>query len=441
MRSAQNSFLLRSLCCGGTTSTTLKSYKSEDSSGNSRANMRPNSGESGFISGSSVEMARKDFIRLENEELDSRHTAPNLQITVANLEKNKDLNRWYNVLPYDATRVKLLPTSRDSNSGPAIGSTNGSQSGFNDYINASRIDAPYLDNKSYILSQGPLPETIGNFWTMIWQQQVSAIVMLCRLTESGICKCARYWPATTEEDDLIHVPNAGLEVRLRDFDDQDKDFSVRNLELRHCETDYIRVITQYHYLTWPDFGVPHSTATFLKFLQTVSSKHPSSSDSPNIIHCSAGIGRSGTFILADTCLSRMKQTRKSMTRSQILDSLTRMRNMRCGLIQTWEQLRFCLQSIEDGMLDIDFSDNPEDSSASPGLTGGGTSASSNGGTRSIVCHRKRSTDTTNAVEVEELRKLSNNSSENNHEKNNFSGNNSSATSGAGAPPKRPKANC
>ena len=78
----------------------------------------------------------------------------------------------------------------------------------------------------FINVSGPLPETIGHFWTMIWQQQVSAIVMLCRLTESGICKCARYWPATTEEDDLIHVPNAGLEVRLRDFDDQDKDFSV-----------------------------------------------------------------------------------------------------------------------------------------------------------------------------------------------------------------------
>ena len=144
MRSAQNSFLLRSLCCGGT--STIKSYKSEDKI------MRPNSGESGLISGSSVEMARKDFQKLENDELDTRHTNPNIQITVANLEKNKDLNRWYNVLPYDATRVKLLPTSRGSNSG-TVGSTNGS-SGFNDYINASRIDAPYLDNKSYILSQG-----------------------------------------------------------------------------------------------------------------------------------------------------------------------------------------------------------------------------------------------------------------------------------------------
>ena len=63
----------------------------------------------------------------------------------------------------------------------------------------------------------------------------------------------------------------------------------------------------------------------------------------------------GTFILADTCLARMKQTQKSMTRSQIIDSLARMRTMRCGLIQTWEQLEFCLQSIEDGMLGIEFS--------------------------------------------------------------------------------------
>ena len=78
---------------------------------------------------------------------------------------------------------------------------------------------------------GPLPETIPHFWTMVWQQQVSAIVMLCRLTESGICKCARYWPATVEEDDLIEVREAGLEVRLRDFDDQDNDFSVRKCYL------------------------------------------------------------------------------------------------------------------------------------------------------------------------------------------------------------------
>ena len=89
----------------------------------------------------------------------------------------------------------------------------------------STVQAPFLDDKSYLLIQGPLPETTRHFWTMVWQQQVSAIVMLCRLMETGICKCYRYWPATQEEDDLIAVPEAGLEVRLRDFEDND-DFLV-----------------------------------------------------------------------------------------------------------------------------------------------------------------------------------------------------------------------
>jgi len=413
MRSAQNKFLLRGLCCG----TTSYKSKSEDLT----SKMRPHSGELGLIAGSSSEMARKDFMKLENDEINSRHTIANsLQVTIASMDKNKDLNRWCNVLPYDATRVKLLPLNTRENSG----SNSNGGSGFNDYINASRIDAPYLDNKSYILSQGPLPETIPHFWTMVWQQQVSAIVMLCRLTESGICKCARYWPATIEDDDLIEVREAGLEVRLRDFDDHDKDFVVRNLELRHCETDSIRVITQYHYLTWPDFGVPDSTTTFLKFLHAVSSKHPSTSDSPNVIHCSAGIGRSGTFILADTCLARMKQTQKSMTRSQILDSLSRMRTMRCGLIQTWEQLKFCLQSIEDGMLEFEFSNTDHETS---GVVG----ASENGNTKLGI--RKRSTE----LDESELKITS--KSGNNHEKNSLV-NNDGANSD-GAPPKRPKANC
>jgi len=461
MRSAQNSFLLRGLCCG-TSSYKSSSTKSEDRDlvPKSPKIMRPNSGDTGLISGSNIEMARKDFANLDNhEDLDSPRNSTNLQVTTANLDKNKDLNRWCNVLPYDATRVKLLPivnkATREIQSGNGSGNGNtttqttcppgfsdlptvlyntgnnslGNNGEFNDYINASRIDAPYLENKSYILSQGPLPETIPHFWTMVWQQQVSAIVMLCRLTESGICKCARYWPATVEEDDLIEVREAGLEVRLRDFDDQDNDFSVRNLELRHCESDSIRVITQYHYLTWPDFGVPHSTSTFLKFLHAVSSKHPSTSDSPNIIHCSAGIGRSGTFILADTCLARMKQTQKSMTRSQIIDSLARMRTMRCGLIQTWEQLRFCLQSIEDGMLDIEFSDTEHESS---GVVGGGGASEANGGINKTIFCRKRSTE----IDESELRGKGLSNAGNNHEKTTT--NNDDGANSAGALPKKPK---
>ena len=122
--------------------------------------MRPNCGETGFISGSSVEMAKKDFIRLEHEEIDTRQQQDTL---IADLDRNKQLNRWYNVLPFDATRVKLLPTSVSSQN------SNNGESGFNDYINASRIDAPFLDNKSYILSQGTVNNSANFFQNLTFR--------------------------------------------------------------------------------------------------------------------------------------------------------------------------------------------------------------------------------------------------------------------------------
>ena len=196
MRSAQNSFLLRGLCCG------TSSYKSSSSKGEDRdlvptsmspKIMRPNSGDTGLISGSNIEMARKDFANLDSE--DSRNST-NLQVTTANLDKNKDLNRWCNVLPYDSTRVKLLPLVNRENTREIVQSGNGSGNNgnnpttttcppgftdlptvlystgnnslsnngeFNDYINASRIDAPYLENKSYILSQGIVNKFLSDF--------------------------------------------------------------------------------------------------------------------------------------------------------------------------------------------------------------------------------------------------------------------------------------
>ena len=104
--------------------------------------------------------------------------------------------------------------------------------------------------------------------------------------------------------------------------------------------------------------MPGSTATFLKFLNTVTSIHPSKPDAPNIVHCSAGIGRSGTFILVDACLERMRRTKKPLTRTQIIETLMKMRAMRGGLVQTPDQLRFSLQAIEDAMKTMEFIDEP-----------------------------------------------------------------------------------
>ena len=196
MRSAQNSFLLRGLCCGTSSYKRSSTTKSEDPNlfpaSMSPKIMRPNSGDTGLISGSNIEMAKKDFANLDSE--DSRNST-NLQVTTANLDKNKDLNRWCNVLPYDSTRVKLLPLVNRENTREIVQSGNGSGNGnnpttttcppgftdlptvlyntgnnslanngeFNDYINASRIDAPYLENKSYILSQGIVNKFLSNF--------------------------------------------------------------------------------------------------------------------------------------------------------------------------------------------------------------------------------------------------------------------------------------
>jgi hypothetical protein len=119
-------------------------------------------------------------------------------------------------------------------------------------------------------------------------------------------------------------------------------FQVRNLELRHCESDSIRVITQYHYLTWPDFGVPHSTSTFLKFLHAVSSKHPSTSDSPNIIHCSAGIGRSGNIFFLILYISNKKSKFR-----RYLTKLCRPWLQSCGMIW-WKIINFGQMHFEFG---------------------------------------------------------------------------------------------
>jgi len=318
----------------------------------------------------SNEMATKLFLKVEED-------SPDKPTDVASLEQNSERNRWFNVLPFDDYRIKLK----------------GNSEFFNDYINASRVyqNSSSIAEKSYILTQGPVPETIGHFWTMVWQQEVSAIVMLCRLTESGTPKCASYWPQTEEDDDLIHVPSAGLEVRLRDCDDADQDYLVSNLEVRDCRSDTIRVIPHYHYMTWPDFGVPESTSTFLRFLQLVNARHPSNHANPILVHCSAGIGRSGTFILVDSCLDRMKESKKPMNLQQITDVLLTMRGMRGGLIQTPEQLKFSLQAIQDIIDDL------------------GIEESSNG-----ILNRKRSTDLSESNE---------------------------SSVEAKSPPKRPKANC
>uniref|UniRef100_A0A3P9LL27 Tyrosine-protein phosphatase non-receptor type n=1 Tax=Oryzias latipes TaxID=8090 RepID=A0A3P9LL27_ORYLA len=242
-----------------------------------------------------------------------RNLASEHPYKVAKLPENKNLNRYRDVSPYDHSRVTL----KDSE---------------NDYINASLVTEEEAQ-RSYILSQGPLCYTCGHFWLMIWEQRSKAVIMLNRVIEKGSEKCAQYWP--TKEESQMSFTDTGFVVKLLSEEDQSY-FTVRVLELETINsTMERREIYHFHYTTWPDFGVPESPASFLNFLFKVRESGSLSTDhGPPVVHCSAGIGRSGTFALVDTCL--------------VLKVLLDMRKYRMGLIQTADQLRFSYMAVIEG---------------------------------------------------------------------------------------------
>ncbi|XP_005093236.1 tyrosine-protein phosphatase non-receptor type 2 [Aplysia californica] len=241
---------------------------------------------------------------------------------------NRRKNRYRDVSPYDHSRVVL--------------------SGDNNYINASLLKVPDA-SRQYILTQGPLEHTMCDFWQMTWEQNTKAVVMLNRVIEKGALKCAQYWPLGSNYgyEDEMYFPECGLRVTL--ITEQDfQHFSLRSLELEHMESGEKREVLHFHYTTWPDFGVPSSPDAFLHFLHSVRQTNSLAPDvGPAIVHCSAGIGRSGTFCLVDSCLV-MVEKEGTMDNINVRESLIRMRSFRMGLIQTADQLRFSYLAIIQG---------------------------------------------------------------------------------------------
>ncbi|ELT92620.1 hypothetical protein CAPTEDRAFT_129937, partial [Capitella teleta] len=242
-------------------------------------------------------------------------------------------NRYRDVSPYDHSRIQL---ERDEI----------------DYINASLVEAPEA-NRSYILTQGPLPGTSGHFWLMVWEQNSRVILMLNKVTEKGQVKCHQYFPvgnANHGKDDL-HFEDVDLKVTFQS-EVTNTHYTVRNLELCDLRSGEKKVIQQYQYTEWPDFDVPQSPQAFLDFLFEVRKSGALDRNAgPPIIHCSAGIGRSGTFCLVDTCLVLIEKD-QSMQNVDVCKVLLDMRHFRMGLIQTQDQLRFSYLAIIEGSKQI-----------------------------------------------------------------------------------------
>ncbi|XP_071428804.1 tyrosine-protein phosphatase non-receptor type 1 isoform X3 [Pithys albifrons albifrons] len=199
--------------------------------------------------------------------------------------------------------------------------------------------------RSYILTQGPLPNTCGHFWEMVWEQKSRGVVMLNRVMEKGSIKCAQYWPRKEEKEMFFEDTNLKLTLISEDIKSY---YTVRQLELENPTTQETREILHFHYTTWPDFGVPESPASFLNFLFKVrESDCLCAAHGPVVVHCSAGIGRSGTFCLVDTCLLLMDK-RKDPSSVDVKQVLLEMRKFRMGLIQTADQLRFSYLAVIEG---------------------------------------------------------------------------------------------
>nr|XP_034491292.1 receptor-type tyrosine-protein phosphatase N2 [Marmota flaviventris] len=241
---------------------------------------------------------------------------------VAQREENLPKNRSLAVLTYDHSRILLKPENSHSNS---------------DYINASPIMDHDPRNPAYIATQGPLPATVADFWQMVWESGCAVIVMLTPLTENGVRQSHHYWP--DEGANLYHF----YEVNLVSEHIWCEDFLVRSFYLKNLQTRQTRTVTQFHFLSWYDGGVPSSTGALLDFRRKVNKCYRGRS-CPIIVHCSDGAGRSGTYVLIDMVLNKMAKGAKEI---DIAATLEHLRDQRPGMVQTKEQFEFALTAVAE----------------------------------------------------------------------------------------------
>uniref|UniRef100_A0A665X1K5 Receptor-type tyrosine-protein phosphatase C n=1 Tax=Echeneis naucrates TaxID=173247 RepID=A0A665X1K5_ECHNA len=233
---------------------------------------------------------------------------------------NSPKNRYVDILPYDYNRVQL--------------STGNGETGC-DYINASFIDG-YKEAKKYIAAQGPKDETVGDFWRMVWEQQSSIIVMVTRCEEGNRVKCAQYWPSPDRETEIFEefIVKLTSEVHCPDY-------IIRRLSLANKrEKSSEREVTHIQFMSWPDHGVPGEPQLLLKLRRRVNA-FKNFFSGPIVVHCSAGVGRTGTYIGIDAMMEGLE----AEGRVDIYGYVVRLRRQRCLMVQVEAQYILIHQAL------------------------------------------------------------------------------------------------
>ncbi|XP_023214730.1 receptor-type tyrosine-protein phosphatase kappa-like [Centruroides sculpturatus] len=253
------------------------------------------------------------------EQYNSLKFGPSKSTEIGKKAENKMKNRYMDLLPYDDTRVILKNHPKEN-------------SEVSDYINANYIDG-YKKAKAYISTQGPLERTIIDFWHMIWQEKACKIIMAANIIEDCKKKCEKYWPDTTASYGDITITLQSEKCYL--------DYTIRNFLLHHKDGTS-RHIRQYHFTAWPDHGVPLYPLSLVMLLKAAKKYQPFC-EAPLVLHCSAGVGRSGTVMLLDAAID-MAENEGYV---DIVSMLAKMRQSRSNLVETVEQFTFVYRALVD----------------------------------------------------------------------------------------------
>ncbi|MEE6482976.1 hypothetical protein FKM82_013394 [Ascaphus truei] len=242
--------------------------------------------------------------------------------SAAEIPDNRAKNRFTNVLPYDQSRVKLNIIEGDTTT---------------DYINGNYMPG-YNSMKEFIATQGPLPNTVADFWRMGWEHHVSTVIMLTNCMENGRLKCEHYWPLDytpcTYENITVTVTS---ETILPEW-------TIRDFSLKHAQQPGVKYVRHFHYTVWPDHGVPENTSTIIQFRNLVREyMDERKSNGPSIVHCSAGVGRTGTLIALDYLMQQVEKEKRVGSYSFV----KKMRMNRPLMVQTESQYVFLNKCMLD----------------------------------------------------------------------------------------------